>query len=198
MDWLGVLNLDCKGGYKMLDISKFVTVDENGKAVIDSDAFKSAYDADLRKSLDTNSENTKKKLEAEIRKQLEEEAKMSAEEKLKAERDTFEAEKSKWVKDFAQKQAKVKMASAELSEEEISTYLELVSNDEDIAKIDKILEIRKKSNDELKKKWEEDLALKQPNPNNNDNSGASNSYGKQMAEKHQKASQGDPKVTAWE
>ena len=67
----------------MLDISKFVTVDDNGKPVIDNNAFQSAYDAELRKSLDTNSENTKKKLETEIRKQLEEEARLSAEEKLK-------------------------------------------------------------------------------------------------------------------
>ena len=31
----------------MLDISKFVTVNEDGKAVIDTEAYKSAYDAEL-------------------------------------------------------------------------------------------------------------------------------------------------------
>ena len=45
----------------MLDISKFVTIGEDGKAVIDKDAYQSAYDAELRKSLDTNSEKTRKK-----------------------------------------------------------------------------------------------------------------------------------------
>ena len=89
----------------MLDISKFVTVGEDGKAVIDNEAYKSAYDAELRKSLDTNSENTRKKLEAELRKTIEEEAKLSQEEKFKKEREEFEATMTQRLKDFAKKEA---------------------------------------------------------------------------------------------
>lgn len=182
----------------MLDISKFVTVNEEGKAVIDTEAYKSAYDAELRKSLDTNSENTKKKLEAEIRKTLEEEAKLSAEEKLKKDREEFETSMAKRLKEFAQTQAKSKMALAEIGEDEINTYLELVNSEEDIAKIDKLIETRKKTQEELKKKWQEELVNNQPTPNGNNSSEGEKSYGAQMAENYQKGSQSTAKtVTAW-
>ena len=182
----------------MLDISKFVTVDENGKAVIDTEAYKSAYDAELRKSLDTNSENTKKKLEAEIRKNLEEEAKLSAEEKLKKEKEDFETYKKEEIKKFAHERAKVKMTDAEMGEDEINTYLELVNSNEDIAKIEKLIETRKKTQEELKKKWQEELVNSQPNPNGNQSSGAEKEYGAQMAEQYQKRTQSSGNtVTAW-
>ena len=182
----------------MLDISKFVTVDENGKAVIDTEAYKSAYDAELRKSLDTNSENTKKKLEAEIRKNLEEEAKLSAEEKLKKEKEDFETYKKEEIRKFAHERAKVKMTDAEMGEDEINTYLELVNSHEDIAKIEKLIETRKKNQEELKKKWQEELVNSQPNPNGNQSSGAEKSYGAQMAEQYQNRTNSTGNtVTAW-
>ena len=182
----------------MLDISKFVTVNEEGKAVIDTDAYKSAYDAELRKSLDTNSENTRKKLEAELRKTIEEEAKLSAEDKFKKQVEEFEKSMSQKMTEFAKKQAKAKMVSAEIGEEEINTYLELVNNDDDIAKIDKLIETRKKTQDELKKKWQEELVNSQPNPNGNNSSGAEKTFGAQMAEQYQKQTQSTGKtVTAW-
>lgn len=181
----------------MLDISKFVTVDDNGKPVIDNNAFQSAYDAELRKSLDTNSENTKKKLETEIRKQLEEEARLSAEEKLKKRQEEFEADMAKRLKDFAQNQAKIKMKSAEFDEEEINTYLELVNDEESLSKIDKIINVRKKQNESLKQKWQEELGEKQPNPQNNTNT-EPYSLGKQMAMQYQNnTNDGTPKVTAF-
>ena len=182
----------------MLDISKFVTVDENGKAVIDTEAYKSAYDAELRKSLDTNSENTKKKFEAELRKSIEEEAKLSAEEKFKKQVEEFEKSMTQRITDFAKKQAKAKMVSAEIGEEEINTYLELVNTDDDIAKIDKLIETRKKTQEELKKKWQEELVNSQPNPSGNQSSGAEKSYGAQMAEQYQNRTQSTGNtVTAW-
>lgn len=182
----------------MLDISKFVTVDENGKAVIDTKAFESAYDAELRKSLDSNSANTRKKLEDEIRKSLEEEAKLTAEEKLKKDREAFEAEMAQQRKDFAREQAKIKMSSAELKDEEIETYLELVHSNDDIAKIDKLLETRKASIEAMKQQWQNDIMNKQPDPNNNNNSGGEASLGATMARKYQhKTDDGTPKVTAF-
>lgn len=182
----------------MLDISKFVTVDEEGKAVIDTEAYKSAYDAELRKSLDTNSENTKKKLEAEIRKTLEEEAKLSAEEKLKKDREDFEASMAKRLKDFAQTQAKSKMTLAEIGEDEINTYLELVNSEEDIAKIDRLIETRKKAQEDLKKKWQEELVNQQPSPSGNNGAGGDKSFGAQMAEQYQTKTQATGNtVTAW-
>lgn len=181
----------------MLDISKFVTVDDNGKPVIDNDAYRSAYDAELRKSLDTNSENTRKKLESEIRKQVEEEAKLSAEEKLKKDREEFELSMAKRLKDFAQKQAKIKMSNAEFDEDEINTYLELVNDEESLSKIDKIIEVRKKQTETLKQKWQEELGERQPNPQNNSNT-TPNSLGKQMALNYQnRLDDGTPKVTAF-
>lgn len=182
----------------MLDISKFVTVNEEGKAVIDTEAYKSAYDAELRKSLDTNSENTKKKVEAEIRKQLEEEAKLSAEEKLKKDREDFESSMAKRLKDFAQTQAKTKMKIAEIGDEEITTYLELVNSEEDIAKIDKLIETRKKAQEDLKKKWQEEIVNNQPNPNGNNGSTGEKSFGAQMAEQYQNRTKSTGNtVTAW-
>lgn len=181
----------------MLDISKFVTVGDDGKAVIDTDAYQSAYDAELRKSLDTNSENTRKKLETEIRKQLEEEAKLSAEEKLKKDREEFEASMAEKIKSFAQKQARTLMKGAEFADEEIDSYLELVSDEDSLSKITKIIDVRKKQNEALKQKWQEELSENQPNPQSN-NSPAVDSLGKQMALKYQnKSDSNEPKVTAF-
>ena len=182
----------------MLDISKFVTVDENGKAVIDNDAYQSAIDAEFRKALDKNSENTKKKLEAEIRQTLEQEAKLSAEEKLKKDKEDFENYKKEEIRKFAHERAKVKMTDAEMGEDEINTYLELVNSHEDIAKIEKLIETRKKNQEELKKKWQEELVNSQPNPNGNQSSGAEKSYGAQMAEQYQNRTNSTGNtVTAW-
>lgn len=182
----------------MIDISKFVTVDENGKAVIDADAYKSAYDAEMRKSLDTNSENTRKKLEAEIRKTLAEEAKLSAEEKLKKEREDFEASMAQRLKDFAQYQAKSKMKGAGLNDEEIETYLELVTDEESIAKIDKLLDLRNKRTESLKKEWEQSVLTSQKNPETSNSGDETASLGATMARKYQhKTDDGTPKVTAF-
>lgn len=182
----------------MLDISKFVTVDDNGKAVIDTKAYESAYDAELRKSLDSNTANTRKKLEDEIRKNLEEEAKLTAEEKLKKEREDFEADMAKRMKDFAQKRAKSLMSAQSLAEDEINTYLELVNSDDDIVKIEKLLETRKASIEAMKKQWENDIVNNQPNPNNNNNGGGEASLGATMAKKYQhRTDDGTPKVTAF-
>lgn len=181
-----------------IDISKFVTVGNDGKPIIDTEGYEKAYDAELCKSLNVNTENTRKKLEAEVRKSLEEEAKLSAEEKLKKDRESFEAEMAKKLKDFAQYQAKSKMSAAGLDEEEISTYLELVTDDASIAKIDKILEMRTKMADSLKKKFEEELVSSQPTPKNTSADEPTNSLGKQAAMKYQnKAQTGETKVTAW-
>lgn len=182
----------------MLDISKFVTVDENGKVQIDSDAYKSAYDADLRKSLDTNSENTRKKLEKEIREQLTEEAKLSAEEKLKKDREDFEVDMTNRLKAFAQKQAEIKMKNANFDDDEISTYLELVNDDESLSKIDKIIASRAKKTEELKKQWQSEISQNQPNPTSNaGDGGETESLGKRMAMKYQNGSSSDNTVTAW-
>lgn len=183
----------------MIDISKFVTVGEDGKAVVDTAAFQSAYDAEIRKATDTNTENTRKKLESEIRKQLAEEAKLNAEEKLAKEKADFEADMAKRLKDFAQAQAKIKMAAAGMDEDEINTYLELVSDDESISKIDKIIDLRTKRTDSLKKEFEKELITKQPNPNaNGGSSDAEKSYGATMAAKYQSRVQSEgTKVTAW-
>lgn len=182
----------------MIDISKFVTIGEDGKPVIDSAGYESAYERELRKSLDTNSENTKKKLEAEIRKTLEDEAKLTAEQKLQKERDDFESEKQAEWRKIAQERAKFKMTSAGMEEDEVNTYLELVTNDADIAKIDKILGFRTKRADTLKKQFEETLTSGQPNPQGGAGAETADSLGKQQANKYQNKSQTDgPKVTAW-
>lgn len=182
----------------MLDISKFVTVNEEGKAVIDTEAYKSAYDAELRKSLDTNSENTRKKLEAELRNKIEEEAKLSAEDKLNKRVEEFEASMAQRIKDFAKTQAKVKMTNAEIGEDEINTYLELVNSEDDISKIDKLIETRKKTQEDLKKKWQEELLANQPNPNANNGSTGEQSLGATMAKEYQSGSHSTTNtVTAW-
>jgi hypothetical protein len=182
----------------MLDISKFVTVNEEGKAVIDTEAYKSAYDAELRKSLDTNSENTRKKLEADLRKQIEEEAKLSAEDKLNKRVEEFEASMAQKIKDFAKTQAKAKMKGAEIGDDEINTYLELVNSEDDIAKIDKLIETRKKTQEDLKKKWQEEILAKQPSANANNGSTGEQSFGATMAKNYQNGSDSNTNtVTAW-
>lgn len=182
----------------MIDIEKFVTIGEDGKPVFDKEGYQSAYDAELRKAMDTNSENQKKKLTADIRKQLEEEAKLSAEQKLNQEREAFEAEKLEFYKSSAQTKAKSKMLESKLfDEDEMTTMLELVSDDDSIAKIEKIITSRQKSSDALKKQLQTELLGSQPNPQ--DGTKADASLGALKAKQYQGKSVDNsaPKVTAF-
>ena len=182
----------------MLDIEKFVTIGEDGKPKFDKEAYQSAFDAEIRKSVDNSTENLKKKLSGEIRKQLEEEAKLSAEEKLKQERQAFEEERLAFYRSSAQEKAKGKMTNSQLfDEEEMATILELVSDEQSIAKIDKIIASRQKTNEKLKKTMQSELLGSQPNPQDGDGD-KDNSLGATMARKYQhRTDDGTPKVTAF-
>ena len=88
-----------------MDISKFVTVGEDGKLQIDNKAFESAFDSEISKAVEKNKNG---KLRDEIRRELEEEAKLSADQKLQKEREEFEAFKLKSLVELNQAKAKAK------------------------------------------------------------------------------------------
>lgn len=183
----------------MLDIEKFVTIGEDGKPKFDKEGYQSAFDAEIRKSVDSSTENLKKKLSGDIRKQLEEEAKLSAEEKLKQERQAFEEERLAFYKASAQEKAKGKMTTSQLfDEDEMATILELVSDEESIAKIDKIIASRQKSNEKLKKSMQTELLNSQPNPQDGEGNQDTN-LGAIKAKQYQNKSAENtaPKVTAF-
>lgn len=184
----------------MLDIEKYVTIGEDGKPKFDKEAYQSAFDAEIRKSVESSTENLKKKLSGDIRKQLEEEAKLSAEEKLKQEREAFENEKFEFYKTSAQEKAKSKMLGSQLfeDEEEIATILELVSDDAGIAKVEKLIASRQKMNEKMKKSMQSELIGSQPNPQDGDGD-KDNSLGAIKAKQYQNkgAENQAPKVTAF-
>ena len=169
-----------------MDLEKYVTLGEDGKIKFDNNAFTADLDREKSSAINTYSANNSKKVEEEIRKKLEEEAKLSAEERLKAERDAFEAEKALAYKELAQNKAKTKLETSSLfAKDEIDAYLELVSKDEDISKIDKLITARTKFNSDYEKTLKEKFTAETPNPASGNQSGENDSIGAKYAKEYQ-------------
>ena len=152
-----------------MDLKKYVTVGDDGKVTFDTDAFNADIDREKTSAINTYSANNSKKLEEEMRKKLEEEARLSAEEKLAQREKEFEEKMLTAYKELAQSKAKTKLENANIfDKEEIAAYLELVNNDESLAKIDSLIAARTKFNENYEKTLKEKLLGGTPVPQSGD------------------------------
>ena len=148
-----------------MDISKFVTVGEDGKAVIDNNAFKSEFDKAIRSAVETNRNG---KLRDEIKKELEEEAKLSAEQKLQKEREEFESFKLKSLIELNQIKAKAKLEGKNFSQAEIDFILGTINDDEkSLSNIDTLIKERETLIEKNRKKTIGELQAQQEISNSN-------------------------------
>lgn len=157
-----------------MDIDKFVTTKEDGTFEVDSKAFKSAFDAEISRAVEAY-KNGKGK--AEMRAELEKEAKLTADEKLKQEREEFENyKKSERVK-LNQEKAKAKLEGKGFSEKEVEFMLGTITEDGDacIAKIEELIAERNTAIENAKKlaieglqKGQQSAGTKITNPDNSD------------------------------
>ena len=157
-----------------MDIQKYATLSDDGKISYNTEEFakdfQSEIDSRIGKAIDTFKKGS---MRDEIRKELEEEAKLSADEKLKKDREEFEAYKKAERLNLSKAKVKNILASDKFSQEEIEILLGEVTDDEDasIAKATKLLEARVKMLEEIKKKAIEDLQANQPSAGTNTNAG---------------------------
>lgn len=182
-----------------MDLEKYVTLGEDGKIKFDNNAFTADLDREKSSAINTYSANNSKKVEEEIRKKLEEEAKLTAEQKLKADREAFEAEKAQAYKDLARVKAKSKLENSSLfAKDEVEAYLELVSSDEDISKIDKLITARTKFNADYEKTLKEKFTAETPNPASGSGSDKGLDDGARFAKEYQaKQAADNSKTTAF-
>lgn len=124
-----------------MDIQKFVGTNEDGTVKIDKDGFQSALDAEISKAVEKFKNG---KGRDEIRKQLEEEAKLSAEEKLKQERDEFEKYKLQSKIELNQAKAKARLEGKGFTDKETTFILSTINDDEEksLASIDELIKER--------------------------------------------------------
>ena len=118
----------------------------------------------IKKTETSATAKAKKDLEQEIRTQIENEAKMTAEEKLKAEREKMEADFKVERTNFNKDLAKDKLKNAGFEDSEMDVFLDFVTDDKEtsLGKIDKICESRKASQEKLKAQWTEELKKNAP------------------------------------
>ena len=133
-----------------MDIDKFVTTKEDGTFEVDAKGFQSAFDAEISRAIEAY-KNGKGK--AEMRAELEKEAKLTADEKLKQEREEFENYKKTERVKLNQEKAKSRLEGKGFSEKEISFLLGTITEDGDacITKIDELIAERNSAIENAKK-----------------------------------------------
>lgn len=146
-----------------MDIRQFVKLNEDGEIEFDEKGFKSEYDSEVYKAVDKYKNG---KGRDEIRRQLEEEAKLTAEQKLKAEREEFEAYRQKTKIELNQAKARTKFDDKLFAQEEIDFILSTVNDDEEasLSKIDTLINARKKFIEESQKNTIESIQQQQQKP----------------------------------
>lgn len=151
----------------MFDWKKFATVGENGEIVFDEKGFKSAYDSDFNKALDSKETNLREKIKVE----LENEAKLSAEEKIKVEREKLEAEKKQAKIEINREKARAKM-EGKFTDKEIDRHLKLIDDNSDSLKdIDDIIAEKQAYEQQLETTFKQKYAITQPMPQGDDGKG---------------------------
>lgn len=156
-----------------MDISKFVTIGEDGKAKIDTSAFQSEFDSEVSRAVEKNKTKVVAELTSKIKKELEEEAKLSAEEKLKKDREAFEAQKAdfealiaKSKADIAREKAKSKIPTDVFDDETVGQLLSIVNSEEDIPKIEKFVASMNKKIETAKQEVVQQYTAGTPSPQN--------------------------------
>lgn len=143
-----------------MNIENYVKLNENGEIEVDQKAFQSAFDAEISRAVE---KNAKGKVRDEIRKELEDEAKLTAEQKLQAEREKFEEYKKSETIKLNQEKAKAKLEGKGFSEKEVEYLLANVGLDTEksINTINTLIEEREKFVEATKKNAIESLQQQQ-------------------------------------
>ena len=155
-----------------MNIENYVRLNDEGKIEVDKDAFQSALDSEISRAVD---KYAKGKGRDEIRKQLEEEAKLTADEKLKAEREEFESYKRNETIKLNQERVKAKL-EGKFSDKEIAYMLKNVGTDaeESLKTVETLITEREKFIADTQKKAIEDLQKQQQKSGSNNFSAADN------------------------
>lgn len=142
-----------------MNIKDFLKQTENGTFDIDEAGFIAALDRERSKASDTASKNTESKLrtalEKEIREKLEEEAKLSAEQKLQKQMDDF----AEMKRNFDRERVKAIYEGAGIGAEETELLLTLIGDDSEknLENAKKFADARKKANEDNEKRIREEL-----------------------------------------
>jgi (p)ppGpp synthase/HD superfamily hydrolase len=138
-----------------MDISKFISVGEDGKQVIDTKGFQSEFDAEISKAVAKNESGATRE---KIRKELEAEAKLSADEKLKKEREEFETFVKTSKVELNKEKAKAKFTGKNFTAKEQEIFLAQINSDEtSLGIVDEIIKERETVLTDVKKKAIESL-----------------------------------------
>lgn len=138
----------------MLDLNKFITTGEDGKTTVDNEAYKKALTSYVDSKVNSGIETFKTgSFRNEIKKELEAEAKLSAEELLQKERDSFEAYKKEQKAEIVKSKASAVLKNGGFSDDEAKEYLKLVTDDEEssLKTMERMVELRNSLIEETKK-----------------------------------------------
>lgn len=169
----------------MKDLKDYAKINEKGELELDIDLFKADLDRERNQSSETARANAEKKLrtaiESEIRKKIEDEAKLTAEEKLAKEREALANER----KQFNADRIKALYKTNDLfSDEEIESFSALITDDYNLSlqTATKLVEARKKRNEEYEKGLSEKLQLGTPRTNGNGSNSGEGEFAKKAKE----------------
>jgi (p)ppGpp synthase/HD superfamily hydrolase len=138
-----------------MDISKFISIGEDGKPVIDTKGYQSEFDAEISKAVAKNESGA---MREKIRKELETEAKLSADEKLKKDRDEFETFVKNSKIELNKEKAKAKFTGKNFTAKEQEIFLAKIDSDEtSLSTIDELINEREAILTDVKKKAIESL-----------------------------------------
>lgn len=148
-----------------MNIKKFVKLNDNGEIEFDENGFQSEFDSEISRAVDKYKNGKGKD---EMRRQVEEEAKQTAEEKLQKAMADFEAYKLSETIKLNQSKAQAKLVGKGFSEKEIEIMLSHVNDNEEtsLSIIDTLIAEREKFIAETNKKAIESLQTKQQQPTN--------------------------------
>ena len=151
------------------------------------------YEKDLQSYLDNEkrqaSETARKKGEAEGKRQAEEDAKLSAEQKFAKEKEKWEADMKSRLVDFNKKQVKKLLEDGGYDASEIEIFLGLVTDDEtsSLSMATKLCDSRKKYEENYKKKMTEEAQKNQGSQQGSGSSGEGElSFAAKMAQERNK------------
>ncbi len=166
-------------------LEDYISKNEQGEQVIDYEKFNADLDRERTQASETARTKAEKDLRKSIREELENEANLSAEEKVKAERDKLLEERKK----FNEERVKAIYTDANISEDELSPLLELVTDDAEksIERARTIANARKKQFEDYKeltkKELEKELAGKEPGTGGQSGGSKEENLGAKLAKK---------------
>lgn len=143
-----------------MNINDFVRLNSDGELEVDNASFESMFTAEVNRAVEKYRNGKGKD---EIRKQLEEEAKLTAEEKLKSEREEFERYKLETKIEINRTKARARLEGKGFTDKEVEFFLSTVNDDEDksLKNIDILIGERAKFVEDTRKSAIENLQTQQ-------------------------------------